>query len=121
MLRACGADEKERVAGAIHKLKVMVHAVVPPVVLSEAENAPGTSQSEVFHGHIERKRAEADGQRTDRSQQSEVNCSLSLRLGVQKVVFWVQVLWADLKKCASHRGQEAFFQKGEQKLKRECA
>ena len=33
VLRACGADEKERVARAIHKLKVAVHAVVPPVVL----------------------------------------------------------------------------------------
>ena len=50
MLRACGADEKERVARAIHKLKVAVHAVVPPVVLLEAKNAPGTSQSEAFMG-----------------------------------------------------------------------
>ena len=45
MLRACGADEKERVARAIHKLKVAVLAVVPPVVLLEAKNAPGMSQS----------------------------------------------------------------------------
>ena len=63
MLRACGPDEKERVAHAIHKLKVVVHAVVPPVMLSEAKNAPGTNQSEVFHGHMEGKRAEAHGQR----------------------------------------------------------
>ena len=65
----------------------MVHAVVPPVVLSEAKNAPGTSQSEVFHGHMEGKRAEADGQRSDRSQQSDVNASVSFHPGVQKVVF----------------------------------
>ena len=88
-----------------------MHAVVPPVVLLEAKNGPGTSQSEIFHGHMEGKRVEAGGQRSDRSEQSEVNGSLSLRLGVQKVVFWVKLLWVDLKKCASHRGQEAFFQK----------
>ena len=39
MLRACGADEKERVACAIHKLKVVVHAVVLPVVHLDAKNA----------------------------------------------------------------------------------
>ena len=50
MLRASGPDEKERVARAIHKLKVAVHAVVPPVVLLEAKNAPGTSQSKFFMG-----------------------------------------------------------------------
>ena len=70
-----------------HTLKAGVHAVVPPAVLLEAKNAPGTSQSEVFHGHMEGKRAEADGQRSDRSQQSDVNGSDSFRQGVQKVVF----------------------------------
>ena len=88
-----------------------MHAVVPPFVFLEAKNAPGTGQSEIFHGHLEGQRAEAGGQRSDRSEQSEVNGSLSLRLGVQKVVFWVQVLWVDLKKCASRRGQEAFKKK----------
>ena len=44
-VRACGAYEKERVARAIHKLKDVVHAVVPPAVLSEGKNAPVTSQS----------------------------------------------------------------------------
>ena len=61
MLIACGADEKDRVARAIPKLKVVLHAVVPPVVLLEGKNAPGTSQSEVFHGHMEEERADADG------------------------------------------------------------
>ena len=37
MVRAGGADEKERMAYAAHKLKVVVHAVVPPVVLLEAK------------------------------------------------------------------------------------
>ena len=55
MLRACGADEKERVARAIQKLKVALHAVVPPVVLLEAKNAPGTSQSEAFMGTLSEK------------------------------------------------------------------
>ena len=98
-----------------------MHAVVPPAVLLEAKNAPGTSQSEIFHGHMEGKRVEAGERRSDRSEQSEVNGSLSLRLGVQKVAFWVQVLWVDLKKCASHRGQEAFFKNSEQTLKKEGA
>ena len=91
MLRACGADEKERVARAIQKLKVVVHAVVPPVVLLEAKDAPGRGQSEVFHGHMEGKRAEPDGQRSNRSQQSEVNGSFPLRLGVQRVLFLIQI------------------------------
>ena len=91
MLRACGANEKERVARAIHKLKVAVHAVVPPAVLLEAKNAPGTSQSEALHGHMEGKRAEPDGQRSNRSQQSEVNGSFPLRLGVQRVLFLMQI------------------------------
>ena len=86
VLRACGADEKERVARAIHKLKAVVHAVVPPVVLEGAKNAPGTGQREFFHGHMEGKRAEPDGQRSNRSQQSEVNGSFPLRLGVQRVL-----------------------------------
>ena len=87
VLRACGADETERVARAIHKLKVVVHEVLPPVGLLEAENAPGTNQSESCHGHIKGKRAEPDGQRSNRSQQSEVNGSFPLRLGVQKLLF----------------------------------
>ncbi len=87
MLRACGADEKERVARAIHKLTVVVHAVVPPVVVLEAKDAPGRGQSEVFYGHMEGKRAEPDGQGSDRSQQSEVNGPFLLRLGDQRVVF----------------------------------
>ena len=68
----------------------MVPAVVRPVGLLEAENAPGTSQSEIFHGRMEGKRAEPDGQRSDRSEQSEVNGSFSLRQGVQTVVFLMQ-------------------------------
>ena len=87
MLRTCGAYEKERVAHAIHKLKVVVHAVVPPVVLLEATNAPGTGESDIFYGHMEGKRAEPEGQRSDRSEQSEVIGSFSFRLVVRKVAF----------------------------------
>ena len=50
-----------------------MHEVVSPVGLLEAKNAPGTSESEIFHGHMEGKRAELEGQRSDRSEQSEVN------------------------------------------------
>ena len=37
-----------------------------------------------------RKRARLEGQRSDRSEQSEVNGSFALRLGVQKVVFLME-------------------------------
>ncbi len=36
---------KERVALAIHKLKVVVHAIVPSLGLLEATNAPGTGET----------------------------------------------------------------------------
>ena len=62
----------------------MVHAAVPPVGLSEATDAPGTGESEIFHGHMEGKRAEPDGQGSDRSQQSEVSGPFPLRLGGPK-------------------------------------
>ena len=78
-----------------------MHAVVPPVGLLEATNAPGTGESDIFHGEKEGKRARLEGQRSDRSEQSEVNGSSSLRLGVQKVVFLMKMRWADLQKCAS--------------------
>ena len=67
-----------------------MNAVVPPLVLLEAKNAPGTSQGEIFMGHMEGKRTEPDGQRSNSSQQSEVNGSFPLRQGVQKVVFLMQ-------------------------------
>ena len=54
-----------------------MHAVVPPFVFLEAKNAPGTSQSEIFHGHLEGKRADAGGQGGDRSEQSEVSVCFS--------------------------------------------
>ena len=40
MLRAGGTDEKEQLACAKHKLKVVVHEVVSPAGLLEAKNAP---------------------------------------------------------------------------------
>ena len=50
-----------------------MHAVVPPVGLLEATNAPGTGESDIFHGEKEGKRARLEGQRSDRGEQSEVN------------------------------------------------
>ena len=73
MLRAEGAHEKEHMAHAMHKLTVVVHEVVSPGGLLEAENAPGTSESKIFHGCMEGKNLEPEGQRSDKSEQSEVN------------------------------------------------
>ena len=73
VIRACGAYEMERFARAIHKLMVVAHVFVPSVGLLEAKNAPGASQSEIFNLHMEGKRVEAGGQKSDRSQQSEVD------------------------------------------------
>ena len=67
-----------------------MHEDVSPVGLMEAKNAPGTSESEIVHGDMEGKKTEPDEQRSDRSEQSEVNGSFPIRLGLQKVVFWMQ-------------------------------
>ena len=56
MLRACGADEKERVARAIHKLKVAVHMVVFPVGGLKAKNARHSGESMFFKKPMERKK-----------------------------------------------------------------
>ena len=90
MLRADGEHEKEQMARAMHKLAAVVHEVVSPVRALEAKNAAGTSESESFHGRMEGKQTEPDGQMSDRGEQSEVNGSFPLRLGVQKVVFLMQ-------------------------------
>ena len=37
-------------------MKVVVHEDVFPVGFMEAKNAPGTSESEIFHGHMEGKK-----------------------------------------------------------------
>ena len=66
---------------------LVVHAAVPPVVSLEAKNAAGTGLTDTFNGHVEGKRAEPDGQRRYRSEQSELNGSFSFRLLVPKVVF----------------------------------
>ena len=42
-----------------------MHEAVPPVGLLEAENAPGTSESGIFHGHMDGEQTEPDGQRSD--------------------------------------------------------
>ena len=54
LLRACGADERERIAHAIHKLKVPVHAFVFAIWLLEAKNAQ-SGESGFLKRPIERK------------------------------------------------------------------
>ena len=61
MLIACGANEKERIARSIHKLKVVVHAVVVPVGLLDAKAGPGKRQIETFHGPMEGGKSRAGG------------------------------------------------------------
>ena len=93
--------------------KGVVHAVVLPVVLLEANNAPCTSQSEIFHGHDEGKRAEADGQNSNRNEQSEVDGSFSSALGSKSGMIGLKCDGLILTKCASRRWQDAFFQKND--------
>ena len=50
MVRAYGANEKERVARAIHKLKDVVHAVVPPAVLSDGKKHKSRTRARFFMG-----------------------------------------------------------------------
>ena len=67
-----------------------MHAVVPPVGLLEASNAPGTCESEIFHGHIEGKEIDWMDKESDMGEQSGANGSLSYRLGVQEGAFLMQ-------------------------------
>ena len=80
VLRAVGTDEKEQMVRTMRELKVAVHEVVSPAGLLEAKNAP-----------MERKKSEANGQRSDCIEQKEDNGSFSFRQGVQKVIFLMQV------------------------------
>ena len=74
-------------AHAMHKLTVVVHEVVSPGGLLEAENAPGTSESEIFHRHMEGKKPKPEGQRSDKSEQSEVNGCFTSGWGSKKWCF----------------------------------
>ena len=56
MLRAHGACEKEQMAGVMHKLRAVVHAVVFAVGRSDGKNAQVTSESKIFDGLMERKK-----------------------------------------------------------------
>ena len=79
MLRAGGPDEKEQLACAMHKLKVVVHEVVSPAGLLEAKNAP-----------MEREENEPNEQRSDWIEQREENYSFPFLTGVEKVIFLMQ-------------------------------
>ena len=43
-------------------MTVAVHEVVSPVGLLEAKNAPGTSESQIFHGRMEGKNLNRTGE-----------------------------------------------------------
>ena len=62
----------------------MVHAVVPPVGLLDATNAPSTCESEIFHGHIDGKELDWRDKESDRGEQSEANGSFPTALGYKK-------------------------------------
>ena len=68
-------------------MKLDIHVLVLPVGLLEAKNAQGTGQTGVFKRPMERKRVEPNGQRSNRSEHSEVNGFFPSDGGVQKVVF----------------------------------
>ena len=61
MLEAHGACEKEQMAGAMHMLKAVVHAVVFAVGLLDGKNAQVTSESKIFDGLMEREKSERQG------------------------------------------------------------
>ena len=84
------AHETEQIIGVMHKLMAVVHALVFAVGLLDAKNARDSSETRFFDRPMERKKNEPNEQESDRSEQSEVNGSFSLRLGVKKVVFLMQ-------------------------------
>ena len=88
-----------------------MHAVVPPVGLLEATNAPGTGESDIFHGEREGKRARLKGQRSDRSEQSEVNGSFSPPGGSKGGSFDARCYGSILKILLPTEGRKHFFKK----------
>ena len=64
-----------------------MHAVVPPVGLLDATNAPSTCESEIFHGHIEGKELDWSDKESDRGGQSEANGCFRTALGYKKEHF----------------------------------
>ena len=64
-----------------------MHAVVSPVVLLESKQAPGTNQSEIFHGHIEGKELDWSDKESDRGGQSEANGCFPTALEYKKEHF----------------------------------
>ena len=62
-------------ACAMCKLTVVLHAVVLAVGLLDAESARGSGHRRFFKRPMERKKTEASDQRSDRSEQREVNVS----------------------------------------------
>ena len=67
-----------------------MHAVVPPLGLLDATNAPGTCESEIFNEHTEGKEIDWMDKESDMGEQSGANGSLSYRLGVQECAFLMQ-------------------------------
>ena len=63
LLRACGADAKERMAGATHKLKGVVHMVVFPVGALGVEKCTGLGREYVFQ--------EAHGAKQERTERTK--------------------------------------------------
>ncbi len=55
----------------------------------EAKNARHSGESRFLKRPMERTKNKANEQRSDRREQSEANGPISLRLGVQKVVFLI--------------------------------
>ena len=84
------AHETEQIIGVMHKLMAVVHALVFAVGLLDAKNARDSSETRFFDRPMERKKNEPNEEESDRSEQSEVNGSFSLRLRVQKVVSLMQ-------------------------------
>ena len=77
---------EKRMARAIHKVKVAVYVFVFPFSGLEAKNARHSGESRFSKRPMERKKAELNGKRSDRSEQSEVHGSFSFRWGVRKGV-----------------------------------
>ena len=85
MLEAHGTCEKEQMAGVMHMLRAVVHAVVFAVGPLDRKNAQVTSESKIFDGLIERSKTEPNEQRSDRNEQSDENNNFDFQSGVRKV------------------------------------
>ena len=88
MLEAHGACEKEQMAGVMHMLRAVVHAVVFAVGPLDRKNAQVTSESKIFDGLMERKKPNRTNKGAIGASKVPKIVIFTSSWGSEKWVFW---------------------------------